>query len=105
MYKYQVEQKSFTAFYHPTSRQRNSPLTFPQTQLPNSAKYSKVSGEGKPGKESPVVLIGGKKNTVVALKDLVVIWLVVEPTLLKNMLVKTGSSSPGMGENNKKLKP
>ena len=23
-------------------------------QLPNSAKYSKVSGEGKPGKESPV---------------------------------------------------
>ena len=52
-----------------------------------------------------MVLIGGKKNTVVALKDLVVIWLVVEPTLLKNMLVKTGSSSPGMGENNKKLKP
>ena len=63
MYEYQVEQKSFTAFYHPTSRQRNPPLTFPPTQLPNSAKYSKVSGEGKPGKESPVVLIGGEKKT------------------------------------------
>ena len=46
-----------------------------------------------------MVLIGGEKKAVVALKDLVVIWLVVEPTHLKNMFVKMGSSSPGMGEN------
>ena len=33
------------------------------------------------------------------------IWLVVEPTHLKNMLVKMGSSSPNRGENKKYLKP
>ena len=32
-------------------------------------------------------------------------WLVVEPTPLKNMLVKMGSSSPSNGENKKYLKP
>ena len=32
-------------------------------------------------------------------------WLVVEPTPLKNMLVKMGSSSPNRGENKKCLKP
>ena len=34
-----------------------------------------------------------------------VYWLVVEPTHLKNMIVKLGSSSPGRGENIKYLKP
>ena len=32
-------------------------------------------------------------------------WLVVEPTPLKNMLVKMGSSCPNRGENKKCLKP
>ena len=32
-------------------------------------------------------------------------WLVVEPTPLKNMLVKMGSSSPNRGEHTKCLKP
>jgi len=32
-------------------------------------------------------------------------WLVVEPTHLKNMLVKMGSSSPNRDENKKSLKP
>ena len=32
-------------------------------------------------------------------------WLVVEPTPLKNMLVKMGSSSPNRGENKRYLKP
>ena len=34
-----------------------------------------------------------------------VLWLMVEPTHLKNMLVKMGSSSPNRGENRKYLKP
>ena len=32
-------------------------------------------------------------------------WLVVEPTHLKKMLVKLGSSSPNRGENKRYLKP
>ena len=33
------------------------------------------------------------------------IWLVVEPTHLKNMLVKMGSSSPNRDKHKKSLKP